>query len=708
VGEALPSRPSGVPAGARWSESDGEWQLSATDGEGRLEGPFRAWRPDGSLRTIARHRAGKQVDVAWRFHPDGSLFSVGGFADGSPRGIHRRYANPDPFAERLQSCCVPTGAWQLLQDFRDTGGATRRWFDRDGVRLLDSGAPYPEVPAGVPADAWFNEDTEIWEAGVSWVGDGPTGTRRRWSREGTLRLVETLVGGRRQGLVSWFDERGALVSEAEYDDDQLSGAFRAHQLPDHHFAEPSWVGYRGTFVRNQAVGDWRLLGKDGADGVRLDLGLPSSDETLAAVLEDQFLSAAHWEALAASSLAGGHVAESLLASARAAAVTKDASALRAALAKHVLPLHPDAARQGAAELVGTENVVVLADGLRRGWNASDLLLAIAKALNNQDRTAVDLATAALVLEPGTAAALATRALLWGSLGDPAAARGDIEALGPAAPERADFLALYLRAYFPTFDFWPTRELAAGEPAAVDDQSAAAEAQAITSYRTAAEVREVMRRYATRLARLRALIEARLARRDAVALPDPSPLLADGPVELGRWSFTMSAAEYGGAEEGEVAAPAEGGGDAQDEDDAEDDVVEIAVDETMGLDLGDAQLLRILRRARADWAGLVWLCWAVGLDRVALPSSLAPPADFARQAVETMQRAWRCRDKLNTSGLLALTKGIPGFDWEGIFIDDLPAPLAEVMLDEYLERRAVFAWLCDPANRSPWQDDLRSD
>jgi hypothetical protein len=73
----------------------------------------------------------------------------------------------------------------------------------------------------------------------------------------------------------------------------------------------------------------------------------------------------------------------------------------------------------------------------------------------------------------------------------------------------------------------------------------------------------------------------------------------------------------------------------------------------------------------------------------------------------MQRVWRCRDKLRTSGLLALTQGIPGFDWEGTTIDLLPAALADVALDEYIEARAVFSWLCDPANRSPWQEDLRT-
>jgi hypothetical protein len=72
----------------------------------------------------------------------------------------------------------------------------------------------------------------------------------------------------------------------------------------------------------------------------------------------------------------------------------------------------------------------------------------------------------------------------------------------------------------------------------------------------------------------------------------------------------------------------------------------------------------------------------------------------------MERAWRCRDKRNSGGLLALTKGIAGFDWAGTAIDFVPSVLVEVAIDEYLEVRAVFTWLCDPFNRSLWQADLR--
>jgi hypothetical protein len=211
------------------------------------------------------------------------------------------------------------------------------------------------------------------------------------------------------------------------------------------------------------------------------------------------------------------------------------------------------------------------------------------------------------------------------------------------------------------------------------------------------VRAVIQRYATRIVRLRQALRARVDADVPFMIPDLTALLPDGPVALSRWMFSMSADEYEGREPTqEVTA---NGDEALRS-------VDITVDEGHDLAMETATVPDILRRARADWSGLVWLCWAVGLDAPGYPDVIHPPPAFSRAAVMTLERAWRCRDKLNTSGLLALTKGIPGFEWEGTSIDLIPAALASVALDEYVEARAVFSWLCDPENRSPWQEDLR--
>jgi hypothetical protein len=133
---------------------------------------------------------------------------------------------------------------------------------------------------------------------------------------------------------------------------------------------------------------------------------------------------------------------------------------------------------------------------------------------------------------------------------------------------------------------------------------------------------------------------------------------------------------------------------------------VKVDEQ--LPLARDSLPTLMRAARREWNSLCWLCWSAGLDRVALPTELNPPAIFGQAAAMTVQHLWRCRDKITTSGLRAMTHGIPGFEWEGIAIDAMSPVLVEIATLEYLEQRALFFWLCDSGVQSPWQDNLRSE
>lgn len=134
---------------------------------------------------------------------------------------------------------------------------------------------------------------------------------------------------------------------------------------------------------------------------------------------------------------------------------------------------------------------------------------------------------------------------------------------------------------------------------------------------------------------------------------------------------------------------------------------VTVDERLLLEAGQT-IPSLMRLARREWTALSWLCWAAGLDRVALPDQITPPEKFGHAAAMMVERVWRCRDKIATSGLRALTQGIPGFTWEGIEIDDMPALLVEICTDEHLELRALFYWLCDQGIQSPWQDNLRGE
>jgi antitoxin component YwqK of YwqJK toxin-antitoxin module len=693
-------RPPGIPALAAWNGDDGEWQQSQIDDAGFRHGPFRSWRPDGSLRTIAVHDHGKRVGTVWTFHPDGSLFSLERFVDGNPRGVHRRYANANPQSERLQSCCVPPGAWQLRQRYAQTGSIDRGWFNRDGARLLETGELCPERPATVPPQAWFNEGSRAWDMGGVFEESGLTGTRKRWSEDGVLRMVEDLKGGKRNGFVQSFDETGALSWQAHYTDGRLSGPFAAFDLPAGHFADPSVRRHEGSFANDEALGLWRYRDATGTARGERDLGLVVDEQTLmrSPVLANERRSAAAWLNLAEALLAKKHLGEALLAVARATAEASSPAAFVKALDAWTMPLAGDAGLSLARDILkrpdfepAPEQLAPLVDGIKRGADAAHLLWSIAKVLPDCELAAIDFVTAALLLAPTRTDPLATRALLYGARGDITAARADAARLAADSPAQGTFLDLTLRAYFPRFDFWPAREVVDIRPNEVP----------LRPERTLPEIQDVIQRYATRLSHLREALRGQAAGQLESLIPDPSMLLPDGPLQLRQWTFNMSPREYAG-DEREIEEADETGADVQ----HGSDPIEIAVDETRGLAPDAAKVLGLLRRARADWSGLVWLCWAVGLDAPGLPEAISPPPAFAACAVMTMERAWRCGDKIRTSGMMALTKGIPGFDWEGTPIDLVPVALADVALDEYVEARAVFSWLCDPVNRSPWQEDLR--
>jgi hypothetical protein len=133
---------------------------------------------------------------------------------------------------------------------------------------------------------------------------------------------------------------------------------------------------------------------------------------------------------------------------------------------------------------------------------------------------------------------------------------------------------------------------------------------------------------------------------------------------------------------------------------------VEIDETLPVAVETRTIADWTRAARADWAALTWLCWSVGLDRVALPERLSAPADFAAAAATAVARCWRAHDRLATGGLYAMSRGTPGFTWEGIDIDEMPRQLLPLVAREYLEIRSVFLWLLDPTEISPFQRDLR--
>jgi hypothetical protein len=167
------------------------------------------------------------------------------------------------------------------------------------------------------------------------------------------------------------------------------------------------------------------------------------------------------------------------------------------------------------------------------------------------------------------------------------------------------------------------------------------------------------------------------------LPPDASWLVKGDVELETYSF-------------------------EDVDDGEGEQVAgdvIQVDETLALD-EPVGLTSLLRRARVEWVGLGWLCWAAGLDGVAQPERLVARDEFAAVLASSLFRVVRISDSLQTRGLRSRTQGLPPTRWEGAEVDTLDSVFLGMAKDEAYEMRAVLFFLADENCRSPWQDDLR--
>ncbi len=696
---ATPPRPAEVPLDAVWRPGNAEWELGPLDADGRRAGLVRTWRVDGTLAAEQTFVAGERDGAYRRFHEDGSVAREGVVHEGRPQGLMRAYGTEAPTTEPMQPCCVPQNAWRLEHDYNDGHLAEIRWYDRAGIHILPSGAPHPIRPASVPRNARYEEGRDQWV--VSQYADDAQadGVWLRWARDGVLRERDEYRRGKAHGLWQRFDVRGGVLEASDWCEGGRGGAYRhVFEVPGA-YVDARVCEERGHFDRDQAVGAWSLHDEGGAVHATYALGAALEDEALLAspafATAAPDATAATWEATADALAAQERPVEALLATARAAAAARDAAPLRARLEQLALRRGPDNAVALATELVTSagERLALVANGLVAGADAANLLRTLAALLTGRDRVALDLVDAALLIEPDRLACHVTRALIHVHLGRPDDARADAAALPEDLVEQREFIEQYTRVLFTEFPFLPARTEISTHLSDVPE----APEQPLEN------VVAHVQKYATRLGLLRAAIAARAPAGVAPPWlpPDLSALLPLGDVPLETWEFEEIIQDE--ADEGD--APPDPAG-AVTTPVAPPEPMRVTVDERMELP-ATTSLPSLLRLARREWAGLCWLCWSAGLDRVALPTELRPPATFGAAAGMSIERLWRCRDKLITGGLRALTQGVPGFVWEGLEIDLVPAVLAEIAADEHVEMRAVFYWLCDAGVQSPWQDNLRA-
>jgi antitoxin component YwqK of YwqJK toxin-antitoxin module len=679
-----PQRPASVPEKAVFDRDKAEWILGAFDAEGRPCGEHVSFRIDGSKVMDCRYENGLLEGPFHRFHPNGELARQGEYRAGKMHGRLEAFASQGLTHEALRVCCVPPGAYRLETRYDDGSRVeVERFFNREGKLLLSDGSIHPDRPGEVSPDARFDESSRRWWIGKFNQQGEREGLFRWWATEGALLEERTFAGGKEHGTSRVFSNSGELKEESCFVEGKRSGPYLRH-CGTEVYEDSRICVQRGAFTDDLVSGTWEFLDARGEVVSRYDFGVPLNDASASPVLAKSSRTAESWLGLARDLLAEHRTCEAICAFARAAATVKD----RATFVRQLDELRPslvaDHASAVAAHFVKAAegNIAMLVDALLRGGEPALILRSIASACPGTSRASLDFVDAAILLAPDRDHNYVTRTLIDLSLGDPASARTDTDRLSDEYGEQREFLRSYRQVLFPTFDFWPAR-------ARFDSLLTDLPEEPCQSL---SKIREAIQKCATRLQMVRGLISEQVHGAPYWQVPDLSVLLPRGPAPLERRVIEI---DFDDEE------PVANGNHGEAE-----TIETVQVDET--LELAGLDVAGLMRRARADWSSLTWLCWSAGLDHVALPDQIAPPPNFAEAVGMAIERHWRSRDKLTTSGLRALTKGVRGFEWEGMQIDSMPTFLAEIVAQEYTDLRAVFFFLCDDRQESPWQDNLRRD
>lgn len=639
-----PKRPAGVPAKAWWDESDNEWVFGPMV-DGQKHGDFVYWRADGTKCNESHMVMGVPHGPFKRFHENGEVSQDGAFEKGQLHGTRRWFSTDSETTENTRAAGISEAVWRSEMDYVHGRVVAIRHYNREGERVLPStGEPYPLKPAQVDEGAEYVEPKDEWHKGHA---DGETqrkvGPWKIWSRDGQLKEA------------------------VHYVDDERHGPATLHLTRASPFLDSSIVLERGEFHEGQRIGPWELCDAAGVVRARCDYGDTRSLEVtrLPAYSNDVTVD---YAARARELEAEGKYVEALVTWGRAAGITRDASGFKALFARVARPVREDVATSLAMEVDRPTNW--LGYELIEGAHPAILLNKIAIALDQafQSRAALDFTNAAMLLAPDRSEFLFTRALILMSLGLRAQAELDANELAAESPDRAEFLLLYLRGVFPTWDFGPATETPVSSFEDVPE----------APVRTLEEIQQLVRKYATRLQLARTAMLEKLTPQNPALPPDLSALLPDGLVELDAGELELE--------------------------DDDGDVQSIDFDEVPPVK--GADLPTLLRLARADWTSLSWLCWACGLDEVAMPEALSPPADFGKAAGMAQQRLWRARDQRAFKGRNAQQHGVESFEWEGTDMAEIPPPVAGIAEQQYAEMQALFYWLIDEKLKTPWQDNLR--
>ncbi len=258
----VPLKPISVPEGARWIESDEEWEHGEIDHNQQKQGQFKYWRKDGTLANECYYKNDKPHGEFLRFHESGEVSQSGTFVDGHIDG-ERVFVRTDSATTEKFVQGVDKRVWKCIMTY-DHGKLTgARAFDKDGNELTPEGDPLPQKPSHLPAAATYNTQQEVFfEGAFNNDGSGDknrfkVGEWRYWDKMGNLGKVEHYNDqGELHGEFQVFYTDGTIQHQGQYQEGRKEGEWKS-------FYEDGTVQQRDFFESNKKTGTCIKYSEDG-------------------------------------------------------------------------------------------------------------------------------------------------------------------------------------------------------------------------------------------------------------------------------------------------------------------------------------------------------------------------------------------------------------------------------------------------------------
>ncbi len=422
------------------------------------------------------------------------------------------------------------------------------------------------------------------------------------------------------------------------------------------------------------VGVVHLLDASGGLVARVDLGPDVDPAALGEALADETKDANAWLRIHQQLATDGHTLPATVALFRAVGNGASGELLKKWLGEHTLQLageHAGARAREALEALSaragegatsTDKAALLFEAMRQGADAYALVkeLALDQEQDALPRAAVDFIRALKVLAPERKGEFAfAHALIEISLGRPDGIRLALDELKLADSKQYERLSKLNATLYPTWDFW------AGTDGLTKLSFADVKAQ--PPVRDALAFRLAIQKAATRVRQLRDLLKAQGPRTNPWLPPELGELLPKGPLPLK-------------------------GDDA------------LVLDEWQ-----QRSLPTLLKRLRGEWAGLCWLCWLAGLDKLGLPKPDGTPRSSTALRYALGVRTLVLDTNLTGEDIgehlegarLAHAKKIADVKWMDLLPGSMDRNTAELALAELKVAMLPVLWADEIERPSPW-------